>query len=93
MSPMGYRHGAYNYNYFAPGVQDPVFGSTYGSGRFPGFGLHIPLPGGRPDDSELGAGTYMRQPGSYLTAHFDTANPFDDLVSLFEQVHQRRSLA
>jgi hypothetical protein len=57
------------------------------------LGLPIPLPGGRPDDSELGTGTYMRQPGSYLTAHFDTANPFDDLVSLFEQVHQRRSLA
>jgi hypothetical protein len=26
----------------------------------------------------------MGQPGSYLMAHFDTANPLDDLVGFFE---------
>lgn len=72
MGPMVYRNGAHHFNYFAPGVLDPVFGSTNGSGRFPGSGLHIPLPGGAdPTIPNWGAGTYMGQPGSYLTAHFD----------------------
>jgi RHS repeat-associated protein len=85
MSPMGYRNGAYNFNYFAPGVVNPVAGSTNGSGRFPGSGLHIPLPGGQ-DPTISPWGYNAAAGGSYFTAHFDTANPFDDLVSFFEHI-------
>ena len=85
MDAMGFRNGAYNFNYFAPGVVmiNSVPGSTNGSGRFPGSGLHIPLPGGAdPTISPWGYNAAVG--GSYFTAHFDTANPLDDLVSLFE---------
>ncbi len=46
MDANGMSGGAYNFNYFAPGVTNPVAGSTNGGGRFPGSGLHILLPGG-----------------------------------------------
>jgi hypothetical protein len=56
----GGRNGAYNFNYFAPGVNNPVAGSTNGSGRFPGSGLHVPLPGGAdPVIPNFGPGVYM----------------------------------
>lgn len=83
MSVDGYRNGAYNFNYFAPGVRNPVAGSTDGGGRFPGSGLHVPLPGGI-DPTISPWGYRASAGGSFFTAHFDTANPFDDLVSLLE---------
>jgi RHS repeat-associated protein len=83
----GGRNGAYNFNYFAPGVNNPVAGSTNGSGRFPGSGLHVPLPGGAdPVIPNFGPGIYIGQTGSFLTAHFDSGNPFDDLVSFFQHI-------
>jgi hypothetical protein len=83
----GGRNGAYNFNYFAPGVPNPVAGSINGSGRFPGSGLHVPLPGGMdPVIPNFGPGVYMGQNGSFLTAHFDSGNPFDDLVSFFQHI-------
>ncbi|MGA9669721.1 MAG: RHS repeat-associated core domain-containing protein, partial [Terracidiphilus sp.] len=85
MSPMGYRNGAYNFNYFAPGVINPVAGSNGGSGRFPGSGLHIPLPGGQ-DPTITPWGYNAQAGGSYFTAHYDSANPTDDLVSFFEHI-------
>jgi len=94
MSPDGYRNGAYNFNFFAPGVINPVAGSTNGTGRFPGSGLHIPLPGGS-DPTISPWGYNAAAGGSYFTAHFDSANPTDDLVSLlihfFKDVLFRRA--
>lgn len=56
----GGRNGAYNFNYFAPGVNNPVAGSTNGSGRFPGSGLHVPLSGGAdPVIPNFGPGIYV----------------------------------
>jgi hypothetical protein len=85
LSPMGYRNGAYNFNFFAPGVTNPVAGSNGGSGRFPGSGLHIPLPGGQ-DPTIMPWGYNAQAGGSYFTAHYDSANPTDDLVSFFEHI-------
>jgi RHS repeat-associated protein len=85
MNSEGYRNGAYNFNYFAPGVTNPVAGSTNGGGRFPGSGLHIPLPGGK-DPTIQPWGYDSSMGGSDFTAHFDTANPLDDLVSFFEHI-------
>ena len=85
MDSMGFRNGAYNFNYFAPGVVNPVAGSNGGSGRFPGSGLHIPLPGGA-DPTIMPWGYNAAAGGSYFTAHFDSANPTDDLVSFFEHI-------
>jgi hypothetical protein len=48
-------------------------------------GLHIPLPGGA-DPTISPWGYNAAAGGSYFTAHFDTANPFDDLVSFFEHI-------
>ena len=81
----GGRNGAYNFNYFAPNVLNPAAGSIGGSGRFPGSGLHVPNPGG-PDPviPNYGHGNLMGGDGSYLTAHFDSANPLDNLISLFQ---------
>jgi len=84
MNADGFRNGAYNFNFFAPNVSNPVASTVNGSGRFPGSGLHIPLPGGAdPTIQPWGPGTYMGQPGSFFTAHIDSANPMDDLVGLF----------
>jgi RHS repeat-associated protein len=85
MNSMGYRNGAYNFNFFAPGVTNPVAGSNGGSGRFPGSGLHIPLPGGA-DPTIMPWGYNAQAGGSYFTAHYDSANPTDDLVSFFEHI-------
>ncbi len=85
LSPMGYRNGAYNFNFFAPGVTNPVAGSNGGSGRFPGSGLHIPLPGGQ-DPTIMPWGYNAQAGGSYFTAHYDSANPTDDLFSFFEHI-------
>jgi RHS repeat-associated protein len=85
LSPMGYRNGAYNFNFFAPGVTNPVAESNGGSGRFPGSGLHIPLPGGQ-DPTIMPWGYNAQAGGSYFTAHYDSANPTDDLVSFFEHI-------
>ena len=85
MNSMGFRNGAYNFNYFAPGVVNPVAGSNGGSGRFPGFGLDIPLPGGA-DPTIMPWGYNAAAGGSYFTAHFDSANPTDDLVGFFEHI-------
>jgi len=85
MNSMGYRNGAYNFNFFAPGVTNPVAGSNGGSGRFPGSGLHIPLPGGA-DPTIMPWGYNASAGGSYFTAHYDTANPTDDLISFFEHI-------
>ena len=85
LSPVGYRNGAYNFDFFAPGVTNPVAGSNGGSGRFPGSGLHIPLPGGQ-DPTIMPWGYNAQAGGSYFTAHYDSANPTDDLVSLFEHI-------
>jgi RHS repeat-associated protein len=85
MNSMGYRNGAYNFNFFGPGVTNPVAGSNGGSGRFPGSGLHIPLPGGA-DPTIMPWGYNAQAGGSYFTAHYDSANPTDDLVSFFEHI-------
>jgi RHS repeat-associated protein len=85
MNSMGYRNGAYNFNFFAPGVTNPVAGSNGGSGRFPGSGLHIPLPGGA-DPTIMPWGYNAQAGGSYFTAHYDSANPTDDLVSFFQHI-------
>jgi hypothetical protein len=86
VGPDGYRQGAYNFNFFAP-VPDPVAGSVPGltvpeSGRFPGSGLHIPLPGAG-DPTVQPWGFDKSAGGSRFTAHIDSANPFDDLFGLF----------
>jgi RHS repeat-associated protein len=81
----GFRGGNYNYNYFLPGVtQAQILQATGGSGRFSG-GLHIPQPGGPdPITAIYGGGVFDGQNGSFVTAHLDSANPLDDLVSLIE---------
>src|SRR5262249_13047565 len=85
--PDGYRNGAYNFNFFAPGVSNPLAGSVNNSGRFPGSGLHIPPPGGQdPTIPNWGPGVYNGQEGSYITAHIDSANPLEDLVGLFKHL-------
>jgi hypothetical protein len=71
MNSMGYRNGAYNFNFFGPGVTNPVAGSNGGSGRFPGSGLHIPLPGGA-DPTIMPWGYNAQAGGSYFTAHYDS---------------------
>jgi len=85
INDVGFRNGAYNFNYFAPDIvlTNSVPGSIGGSGRFPGSGLHIPLPGGK-DPTIQPWGYDPTAGGSYFTAHFDSANPLDDLVSFFE---------
>jgi hypothetical protein len=62
-----------------------VAGSNGGSGRFPGSGLHIPLPGGA-DPTIMPWGYNASAGGSYFTAHYDSANPTDDLISFFEHI-------
>ena len=81
----GFRGGNYNYNYFLPGVtQAQILQATGGSGRFSG-GLHIPQPGGPdPITALYGGGVFGGQNGMFITAHLDSANPLDDLVSLIE---------
>lgn len=84
----GWRNGAFNFNYFATGLtQGGIMSATNGTGRFSGqyAGLHIPQPGvADPIIAVYGAGELNGQNGFYLTAHYDSSNPFDDLVSLFQ---------
>ena len=83
---MGYRNGAYNFNYFAPGVVNPVAGSTNGSGRFPGSGLHIPSSRrSKIQRFRRGAITLLREA---LISQRISIRPirFDDLVSFFEHI-------
>jgi hypothetical protein len=83
MDSQGYRNGAYNFNYVLPGqVANPFAGLN--NGRFPGSGLHVPNPGGAdPTISPWGYGTQNGITGFFFTAHYDSANPTDDLVGLF----------
>lgn len=87
------RGGAYNFNFFAAGV---AFGIPPGPGSVPsatcgrfGDGLHVPVPYGPcnlsrdPTIAGWGPGTYNGVPGSFLTAHIDSSNPFQDLYSFF----------
>jgi len=92
----GMRGGAYNYNFFAPGV---TFGMPPGPnsvphaacGRFSG-GLHVPVPywpcnvSGDPVINGWGPGVYNGMQGSYLTAHMDSSDPFQDLYSFFAHI-------
>ena len=93
MDANGMRGGAYNFNFFAPGV---AFGMPPGPGSVPGAtcgrfgdGLHVPVPygpcnlSGDPTIAGWGPGMYNGMPGSFLTAHIDSSNPFQDLYSFF----------
>jgi hypothetical protein len=88
----GMRGGAYNFNFFAPGV---FFGPPNSSSAVPGAncgrfsdGRLVPIPwlpcnfSRDPTISPWGAANG----GSFLTAHIDTANPFQDLLSFFEHL-------
>jgi RHS repeat-associated protein len=92
-SDPGLINGAYNFIYFAPGVQFGAGGSHAvpgaNCGRFSGSGLHIPVNGGgcNPSgDPNSPFGFNAQQNGSYFTAHIDSANPFDDLVSFLSHL-------
>lgn len=93
MDSNGMRGGAYNFNFFAPGV---TFGMPPGAGSVPGAtcgrfgdGLHVPVPygpcnlSGDPTIPGWGPGVYNGVQGSFLTAHIDSSNPFQDLYSFF----------
>ncbi len=95
MAANGMRGGAYNFNFFAPGI---AFGSPGPHavpsraddpnvcGRFAN-GLHIPVPGGGcnpsgdPTIQNWGRGVYDGVAGSFLTAHIDSADPYLDVWS------------
>jgi RHS repeat-associated protein len=83
----GLRNGNYNYNYFLPNINlDTILTATNGTGRFHG-GLHFPQPGGTdPITENYGYGIFNGQNGLFITAHFDTATPTDDLISFFEHL-------
>lgn len=93
MDPNGMRGGAYNFNFFAPNVN---FITPIGANSVPGAtcgrfsdGLHVPVPylpcnlSGDPTISNWGPGVYNGVQGSFLTAHIDSSNPFQDLYSFF----------
>jgi hypothetical protein len=92
MNSNGMRGGAYNFNFFAPGVTfgPPGPSAVPGApcGRF-GDGLHVPVPygpcnlSGDPTIPGWGPGVYNGLQGSFLTAHIDSSNPFQDLYSFF----------
>jgi hypothetical protein len=89
----GLINGAYNFVFFARGVHFGAGGSHAvpgaNCGRFPGSGLHIPVNGGgcNPSgDPNSPFGFDAQRNGSYGTAHIDSANPFDDLVSFFSHL-------
>jgi RHS repeat-associated protein len=101
MDANGMRGGAYNFNYFAPGVtfgmppgpgsiQDSQ-GNTISCGRFDD-GLHIPVPywpcnlSGDPTISNWGPGVYNGVSGSHLTGHIDSSNPFKNVKSFFGHI-------
>ena len=50
------------------------------TGRFPN-GLHIVKPGG-PDPAIWGRGDYNDMSGSFVTAHIDSSDPYEDVRSL-----------
>jgi len=92
-SDPGLINGAYNFNYFAPGVQFGAGGSHAvpgaNCGRFSGSGLHIPVNGGGCNlsgDPNSPFGFNAQQNGSYFTAHIDSANPYDDLLGFFSHL-------
>jgi hypothetical protein len=89
----GARGGAFNYNFFAPGYSVGPIGpgvfSGANCGRFPNAGsgsLHIPVPGGGCNPSGDPTIWASVNGGFQFTAHIDSANPFDDLVSLIEHL-------
>jgi RHS repeat-associated protein len=89
-SDPGLINGAYNFIFFAPGVQFGAVGAHAvpgaNCGRFSGSGLHIPVNGGgcNPSgDPNSPFGFNAQQNGSYFTAHIDSENPFDDVAGLF----------
>ncbi len=77
-SQPGLINGAYNFNYFAPGVN---LNSLTNCGRFPS-GLHIVMqtPGcnGLNDPNIFN----VTPSGSYFTAHIDSASPVDLITAL-----------
>jgi RHS repeat-associated protein len=88
MDSNGMRGGAYNFDFFAPGVNIQAPGVLPSCGRF-GDGLHVPIPSGPcnlsgdPTIPGWGPGIYNGMQGSFLTAHIDSSNPFQDLYSFF----------
>jgi RHS repeat-associated protein len=87
-SQPGLINGAYNFNYFVPGVNALAPGVMPNCGRFDS-GLHVIVPGGcnlSGDPYTKPYGFNAQQNGSYITAHFDSANPFGDLVGFFSHL-------
>jgi hypothetical protein len=81
----GWRNGAWNFNFFVPGMKTAP---NWDQGRDPKSGLHLPPPGGKdPVTPQYGYRTYNGQPGFYVTAHFDSANPLSgNPLDLFKHV-------
>jgi RHS repeat-associated protein len=88
-SEPGLINGAYNFNYFVPGVNVLAPGVLPNCGRFDS-GLHVIVPGrcnfpsNDPFTKPYGFNT--QQNGSYITAHIDSANPFGDLFGFFSHL-------
>jgi hypothetical protein len=82
----GWRNGAWNFDFFAPGMAQAPGG--WKQGRDPKSGLHLPPPGGEdPVTPHYGQGTYNGQKGFYFTGHFDSANPLSgNPLDLFKHV-------
>jgi hypothetical protein len=82
----GWRNGAWNFDFFVPGMKSAPAG--WKQGRDPKSGLHLPPPGGEdPVTPHYGPGTYNGQPGFYVTGHFDSANPLSgNPLDLFKHV-------
>jgi hypothetical protein len=82
----GWRNGAWNFDFFAPGMDHAPAG--WKQGRDPKSGLHMPPPGGEdPVTPHYGQGTYNGQKGFYFTGHFDSANPLSgNPIDLFKHV-------
>jgi uncharacterized protein RhaS with RHS repeats len=85
MDANGMRGGAYNFDFFAPNIN--IVSLVQGNcGRFSG-GLHTPIPGSfwcnpSKDPTISNWGYDPSLGGSFLTAHIDSSNPFQDLYSL-----------
>ena len=82
----GWRNGAWNFDFFVPGMKGAPAG--WKQGRDPKSGLHLPPPGGEdPVTPHYGPGTYNGQPGFFVTGHFDSANPLSgNPLDLFKHV-------
>jgi RHS repeat-associated protein len=84
-SQPGLINGAYNFNYFAPGVNIQAPGVLPSCGRFDS-GLHMIVPGvcnpsGDPFIQPWGYNAQLN--GSFFTAHIDSADPYADVASFF----------